>query len=162
MSDVKTCGRCKEIKPVGEFYRDRYRNDGLMNRCKACDSKHHSDSYMSDHEKRKQMKRDDYARNRLWYISYHKKYREKNLKASRARMLCALAIASGELKPQPCEECGKKLAINAHHDDYDKPLDVRWLCDKHHQSFHAALRAATQSKQNIVIETEYVSSREPV
>lgn len=26
---------------------------------------------------------------------------------------------------------------NAHHDDYAKPLEVRWLCALHHQRHHA-------------------------
>lgn len=46
------------------------------------------------------------------------------------------AIAKGVLKPQPCEKCGWKKNVDAHHDDYSKPLEVRWLCRKHHQIHH--------------------------
>jgi len=32
--------------------------------------------------------------------------------------------------------CGSSEYIHAHHDDYDKPLDVRWLCAAHHKQWH--------------------------
>lgn len=49
------------------------------------------------------------------------------------------AIYSGNLARQPCEVCGA-AKVHAHHDDYSKPLDVRWLCFKHHMQHHAALK----------------------
>lgn len=45
------------------------------------------------------------------------------------------AIADGLLEKLPCEICGKQTA-EAHHEDYDKPLDVIWLCKKHHGERH--------------------------
>lgn len=45
-------------------------------------------------------------------------------------------IKNGLLVRQNCEVCGAEKA-QAHHDDYDKPMDVRWLCDKHHKEHHA-------------------------
>lgn len=39
------------------------------------------------------------------------------------------AIKAGELvRPDSCEKCGKVGKTNAHHDDYRKMFDVRWLC----------------------------------
>ena len=35
----------------------------------------------------------------------------------------------------PCEVCGATKA-QAHHCNYSKPLDVRWLCPKHHAEWH--------------------------
>ena len=40
---------------------------------------------------------------------------------------------------QPCETCGK-FPADAHHDDYTKPLEIRWLCSKHHRAFHLIRR----------------------
>jgi hypothetical protein len=34
-----------------------------------------------------------------------------------------------------CEVCGVANA-QAHHDDYTKPLDVRWFCQAHHGEAH--------------------------
>lgn len=45
------------------------------------------------------------------------------------------AIRDGRLIRQPCEVCGHEIA-QAHHDDYSKPLDVRWLCTTHHAEWH--------------------------
>jgi len=43
--------------------------------------------------------------------------------------------AARKLERQPCEVCGD-LNVHAHHDDYSKPLDVRWLCRSHHGAVH--------------------------
>lgn len=48
-------------------------------------------------------------------------------------------IAAGRLIAHPCEVCGT-LPTQAHHDDYSKPLEVRWLCTSHHLRLHAELR----------------------
>ena len=45
------------------------------------------------------------------------------------------AIRAGKLVKQPCIRCGGLPAV-AHHDDYSKPLDVIWLCRKHHVELH--------------------------
>ena len=45
------------------------------------------------------------------------------------------AKQNGTLEQKPCEVCGS-VKTAAHHDDYDKPLDVRWLCWHHHGKVH--------------------------
>jgi hypothetical protein len=55
------------------------------------------------------------------------------------------AIVRGEIvRPSACSECGSegkpytdgRAPIQAHHDDYNKPLDVRWLCQPCHHEWH--------------------------
>src|SRR5262252_9196431 len=48
-----------------------------------------------------------------------------------------MAIKKGTLvRPESCEECGKKCKPHAHHDDYRRPVDVRWLCPACHGAWH--------------------------
>jgi len=52
-----------------------------------------------------------------------------------ARWQTNKALKYGRLIRRPCEMCGDKV-VEAHHDDYSKPLDVRWLCKGHHVEHH--------------------------
>jgi len=71
---------------------------------------------------------------------YNKIYREKNKEKIRAYIITHKAIKSGTLISQPCEVCNRDgEGLNgplAHHDDYNKPLDIRWLCPEHHSKLH--------------------------
>lgn len=55
----------------------------------------------------------------------------------RAAIVTASALNKRTLIRQPCEVCGARNVV-AHHDDYARPLDVRWLCRSHHRLHHVA------------------------
>lgn len=51
-----------------------------------------------------------------------------------ARSYLNVYIQRGKIQRQPCVKCGKRA--QAHHDDYSKPLVVRWFCRPHHLEWH--------------------------
>lgn len=54
-----------------------------------------------------------------------------------ARKKVLRAIKSGKLiRPSVCEVCGAETFCEAHHDDYNKPLEVKWLCKTCHENMH--------------------------
>lgn len=54
------------------------------------------------------------------------KHRQKYPEKVKARI-------AGQVFPRkPCEVCGNEQS-EAHHDDYSKPWEIRWLCQKHHK-----------------------------
>lgn len=71
----------------------------------------------------------------------------------RAQNMVEKAIKKGVLIRKPCEVCGEfqtasdgRSLIHAHHTDYNKPIDVMWLCQKHHHEWHK-LNKAIQRKE---------------
>lgn len=80
---------------------------------------------------------------------YHRTYanRPENAIKRAAHEACKAALSKGEMVRKPCEACGTEPA-EAHHDDYSKPLAVRWLCRKHHAEHHALERKRHGSKYN--------------
>jgi hypothetical protein len=60
----------------------------------------------------------------------------------------AKALKDGRLvRPGLCESCHKPGRIQAHHDDYSKRLDVRWLCHSCHMDLHVQLRQEARDAQ---------------
>lgn len=41
-SKMKACTKCKEVKPMSEFWRDRSKKHGFSARCKLCKTKDHN------------------------------------------------------------------------------------------------------------------------
>jgi len=62
---------------------------------------------------------------------------EQRAKAN-ARSYLNIYIRRGKIKKGVCEVCASKKA-EAHHEDYSKPLVVKWLCRKHHLEHHKNL-----------------------
>ena len=66
------------------------------------------------------------------------RYREKHRWEARVQSLVNRAKKLSILIAQPCQVCGKLNAF-AHHDDYNKPLEVKWFCNYHHSEYHREL-----------------------
>lgn len=56
----------------------------------------------------------------------------------RSRTALERAVYAGRITKGACERAGGDCSgrIEGHHDDYEKPLDVRWLCQHHHLELH--------------------------
>lgn len=130
--DSKKCFKCGIEKPLAEFYKHSEMADGHLGKCKACTkldvSKNRGgkiDYYRSYDRKRGNRQGREYV------AQYRKKYPGK----WRAHRMVAEAIRRGNLVACPCEQCGSSNT-HAHHDDYSRPLNVRWLCPPHHAQWH--------------------------
>ena len=59
----------------------------------------------------------------------------------KARQMVHDAVRSGVLTREPCEQCGA-YPTEGHHDDYNKPLQVRWLCKCCHRAIKPQIQTA--------------------
>ncbi len=67
---------------------------------------------------------------------YHRTKERFDLKI-KARNKLRYAVRVGNImKKESCEKCFEKTNLHGHHEDYNKPLDVIWLCPKCHKLSH--------------------------
>lgn len=132
---MKQCFKCGERKPLTEFYKHPAMKDGRVNKCKECNKRDVSEN---------RAKRIDYyraydrERGNRQTAEYRRRYQEENPVKYGARIMVNNAVRDGRLeKLDSCSECGATGRIHGHHDDYAKPLDVRWLCAACHHQWHA-------------------------
>lgn len=143
---TKTCKDCQEVLPLSEFY-------GVQGECKACT------------KKRIRAREAKLALDPEWVIKDRARHREKSRRyrdAGRAKPqpsrrkinpehkaandIVSNAIRDGTLVRKPCCVCGKEDA-QAHHEDYSKPLDVHWLCTRHHNDRHIHIKDCNTLKR---------------
>ena len=131
-TDERRCCVCKEVKNVEEF--TYHKKQGRQAQCKECRKELNKKYKEENREKCLLLTRDHYRRNKDLYIE-RARLRNKNSVKSKAVFKVNAAIKAGKLVRQPCEECGAEKS-EGHHDDYAKPLEVRWLCRSHHRQWH--------------------------
>jgi hypothetical protein len=132
----KKCFRCGEVKPLSEFYKHQGMRDGHVNKCKECNKQDVRENRKKQIEYYREY---DRARGNRQDYTYTKSYRKSFPMKYAAHTLVGNAVRDGRLfKPDVCEECGdESLRIHGHHDDYAKPLEVRWLCPSCHNAWHS-------------------------
>jgi hypothetical protein len=134
MSQAKTCRGCQIVKPLAEFHLHSQMGDGHLNFCMVCVRQR-----VAEHRRRNLEKVREYDRQRAHLP--HRKTRKVT-----AYNVVEAAIHAGTLTPKPCERCGFALGVQAHHEDYSKPLDVNWLCTKCHGERHREINAERRRK----------------
>jgi hypothetical protein len=118
--------------------------DGRLNKCKECC-------------------KEQARKNRLDKVEYYREYdmqrladRPKRIRSKprpNAHNILNRAVKKGIItRPENCERCGCGGKIEGHHDDYDKPLDVMWLCPACHAGRHLELGRLGKSVRPITNE----------
>ena len=153
MYDSKNCFKCNIHQPLSEFYKHKAMADGHLNKCKTCTkidvSKNRSeniDYYLEYDRARANVQKRVDARSAYSKtedgMAAHRIARQKWIDSNKikraAQIMVGNAVKSGRLiKGVSCECCGKtNLRLNGHHDDYAKPLEVRYLCSSCHCKWH--------------------------
>lgn len=130
----KNCFKCQESKPLSQFYKHSGMKDGYLNKCKEC-AKEDVRKHRRENESVREYDRNRGSRQAPEYL---KGYRKKYPKKYKAHIWVGNAVRGGRLhKGLSCEECSSDFHIEAHHDDYDKPEKVRWLCSRCHKIWHS-------------------------
>lgn len=130
--DLKECFKCGAEKPRTNFYKHPGMKDGLLGKCKEC-------TRADVAARRFDPKSRDAV---LKYDRSRKERRGKTTRTSnqnKAHKAVSEAKRKGKIvKKDNCEKCNSDFAVIAHHDDYLKPLDIRWLCQACHMQWHVA------------------------
>jgi ribosomal protein S27AE len=151
---MKICKKCGAEKPLTEYYKHKGFADGHLNKCKDCaksDARKNRDDKLEYYREYDRMRhRDDperraysHAQSAAWrkenperHGELVRSWQERNPEKRSAHIKVGNAIKSGKLIKGLCEVCGSSK-VHAHHDDYSRPLDVRWLCPEHHSLEHS-------------------------
>lgn len=157
---MKKCKRCETYLPYENFSKASSCKDGMQRWCKACMAEEYKKNRDAIRARQNEYWKDYSVNNREIIIDRNKQYRidnkEKVNQSKRdyaknnrpkidAKNAVRWEILTGRIKKQPCEICGDSVA-DAHHDDYSKPLDIRWLCRSHHGQWHAINGEAKNGK----------------
>ena len=133
---VKYCRMCGAAKSIDRFHKDKRCLGGHDTVCKGCVNKRNRERYRRNPELQ-------HAAQLRWELGNPEKaaaadraFRIRNPEKRAAHRALEWALHRGRVTKQPCEICGMAQRPHAHHDDYTKPLEVRWLCPRHHGQLH--------------------------
>ena len=136
---VKTCSACHQVKALPDFGVRRDRLDGRSAKCAECLRARDRVRYPKESARR-------IERARAWASTPAGKesvamavkgWQQRNAAKRATHIVLRGAVRDGQItRPETCEVCSKRARIVGHHDDYSKPLAVRWLCEKCHKNWH--------------------------
>lgn len=138
-SYLKKCSRCRMDKLAStSFYRNAAQKDGFANQCKGC----MKESYRCGAMARWRREYIDSGKSAKACSKWGKTKkgrvysdnRKISVNHSRAHDAVRRAVKRGDLvRPDACSKCDRKGRVQAHHDDYKKPLVVIWVCQSCHR-----------------------------
>ena len=114
-------------------YSDSFVVNGLH--CMNCESERIQDWRNKNRERYNEHSREYNRKYRHEHPGYTAEKSALERLANPERTVAYQAVYNAKLQKQPCGVCGATPA-EAHHDDYSKPLEVRWLCSLHHKELH--------------------------
>jgi hypothetical protein len=137
MARSKKCFKCMAVKELKEFYKHPKMGDGHLNKCKDC-TKNDANSHRKNNLERIReydRKRGKLANRIKLNTENTRAWRKEDSRRQKAHNAVSRAIKNGRLLKLSCKRCGNEKSL-AHHEDYDKPLQIIWLCQPCHKKRH--------------------------
>jgi hypothetical protein len=131
----KACSICKRAKPLDQFRRKANGKYGRQSSCKPCSNAKLDVWRARTRARRLAYNRDYYASEKGRAVVRKYQARKPTKRLAQAALHRALRLGL-MVKLEFCEECSNTKRVEGHHDDYAKPLDVRWLCRACHKAWH--------------------------
>ncbi len=145
----KACTQCGTVKAAAEFFSRSASVDGLQPCCKECDSRVRSQRYDEnwDREKENRQRYSSNPQQKKKSLESNRKYRQRNPQKTSAHNAVNNALRDGKIvRPDSCSDCGLATRdLEAHHEDYSRPLDVKWLCTRCHGKRHRKMSSMENS-----------------
>lgn len=139
----RVCFKCNRTLSVTEFYAHPQMSDGHLGKCKECTRRDVAGNRESKIDAVRQYDRTRARRPNRKMMSVDKNARKRASVGpafDHAHRAVARALAAGVIvKPAICDRCPSTDRIQAHHDDYNQPLVVMWLCPVCHANRHKEL-----------------------
>ena len=139
MLTTKHCNKCNTTKSTKLFHNTKLTKDKKSAYCKDC-TKAYDVLYRAKNRDKKKRQDKAYSLTEKGKSSHNastKKWNYNNALKSKAHTLLNNSVRDGKIvKPNKCKECNNETNIQAHHEDYSKPLDVVWLCVSCHKIRH--------------------------
>lgn len=109
-NDEKLCRGCGMVRNILEFHKSKRSGDGHTTYCSSCRS--------------------------VKTLTSAESFKRK------AQHAVSVELMMGRIKnPGKCSSCEAITdVLDAHHEDYSKPLDIRWLCKPCHTQYHTKIR----------------------
>lgn len=137
------CSMCKKDKPEEDFNWSK-KGEKRQDRCRECCSEYNRQRYAANPKKFKSSVYRYQKENPNAYYLSRLRTAQRNPTKINAHRVVEAALACGVLeKPDTCSSCGCNGSVHrieAHHEDYKKPLDVVWLCTPCHRKADAERR----------------------
>ena len=134
---MKKCFKCGMMLPLFDFYKHAKMGDGHLNKCKEC-TKFDATKHRANNLEKVQAydrKRGSLPHRKAARLAYGRIYSIVKPGQKAANSAVANALRVGRIKREPCNKCGD-VKSEAHHTNYNRPLDVVWLCTKCHHAEH--------------------------
>ena len=138
---MKTCFKCNKEKPLADFYKHLGMADGYLGKCKVCtklDANKHRQENLEKVREYDKLRAKNPERRKA-NVAINKAWRQQDERRAKCHSAVSRAIRLGELVRKNCEKCNDENSL-AHHEDYDKPLNVNWLCQICHKQRHKELK----------------------
>jgi hypothetical protein len=155
---MKTCFKCGAVKPLSDFYKHPKMGDGHLGkvhrmhegRCattlrrasRGAQCVRGAPNANAEHREERsayEARRTQTPERKAALHEGRRLHRKRHPDRAVARQAVNNAIARGHLVRSACVECGSTEYVQAHHEDYSKPLEVEWLCFRCHRKRHGQI-----------------------